>query len=175
LKAELWLFLMVRLPTMKNPLSKIVSPAFLPVLCEELHRKGAHIVFTNGVFDLLHPGHIQYLDAGSKLGTHFIVALNTDESVRRIKGPLRPVMTLEEREEVLAALECIQFVTWFAEDTPAEIIRMVKPDFLVKGSDWQPEAIVGKDFVESYGARVLSIPFVAGYSTTSILQKISNL
>lgn len=160
---------------MKNPLSKIIEPAFLPVLCEELHRKGARIVFTNGVFDLLHPGHIQYLDKASKLGTHVIAALNTDESVRRIKGALRPVMTLEERLEVMAALECINFVTWFAEDTPAEIIKLVRPDVLVKGGDWQPESIVGKNFVESYGGKVLSIPFVSGYSTTSILQKISSL
>jgi rfaE bifunctional protein nucleotidyltransferase chain/domain len=160
---------------MSNPLSKIIAPAFLPVLCEELHRKGAHIVFTNGVFDLLHPGHIQYLDAASKLGTLLIVALNTDESVHRVKGPLRPVMRLEERLEVLAAMDCVRFVTWFGEDTPAETIRLVKPDVLVKGGDWQPESIVGKDFVESYGGRVLSIPFVEGYSTTSIFEKIANL
>jgi rfaE bifunctional protein nucleotidyltransferase chain/domain len=160
---------------MKNPGTKIIDPVFLPVLCEELHEKEALIVFTNGVFDLLHPGHIQYLDDASKLGTYLIVALNTDESVRRIKGPLRPVMTLEERLEVLAALSCVRFVTWFGDDTPAETIRLVKPDVLVKGGDWQPESIVGKDFVESYGGRVLSIPFVEGYSTTSILEKIANL
>lgn len=160
---------------MRNPLSKIIAPAFLPVLSEELHRKEARIVFTNGVFDLLHPGHIQYLDAASKLGSYLIVGLNSDESVRRIKGPLRPVMKLEERLEVLAALECVRFVTWFDEDTPAETIRLVKPDILVKGGDWQPESIIGKDFVESYGGRVLSLPFLSGYSTTSILQKISRL
>jgi rfaE bifunctional protein nucleotidyltransferase chain/domain len=160
---------------MTNPSSKIIAPAFLPVLCEELQRQGARIVFTNGVFDLLHPGHIQYLDTASKLGTHLIVALNTDESVRRIKGLLRPVMRLEERLEVLAALESVRFTTWFDEDTPAEIIKLVKPDVLVKGGDWQPEFIVGKELVESYGGRVLSLPFVSGYSTTSILQKISKL
>ncbi len=160
---------------MKNSISKIIPPAFLLVFCEELHRKGASIVFTNGVFDLLHPGHIQYLDTASRLGTHFIVALNSDESVRRIKGPLRPVMTLVDRLEVLVSLECVHFVTWFGEDTPAEIISMVRPDVLVKGGDWQPEAIVGKDIVEAYGGRVLSIPFVPGYSTSSILQRISNL
>jgi rfaE bifunctional protein nucleotidyltransferase chain/domain len=160
---------------MTNPTSKIIAQAFLPVLCEELHRHGARIVFTNGVFDLLHPGHIQYLDAASKLGTHLIVALNSDASVQRIKGSLRPVMKLEERLEVLAALECIQFVTWFDQDTPAETITSVKPDILVKGGDWQPESIVGKDFVESYGGRVLSLPFLSGYSTTSILKKISSL
>jgi D-beta-D-heptose 7-phosphate kinase/D-beta-D-heptose 1-phosphate adenosyltransferase len=165
----------MRLLAMNFSTSKIIAPAFLPVLCEELHHKDARVVFTNGVFDLLHPGHIQYLDAASKLGTHLIVALNTDESVRRIKGPLRPVMKLEERLEVLAALECVRFVTWFDEDTPAEIIKLVKPDVLVKGGDWQPESIVGKDFVESYGGRVSSLPFVSGYSTSSILQKISNL
>jgi rfaE bifunctional protein nucleotidyltransferase chain/domain len=160
---------------MKNPLSKLTAPAFLPVLCEELHRQQARIVFTNGVFDLLHPGHIQYLDAASKLGTQLIVALNSDDSVRRIKGPLRPVMKLEERLEVVAALEAVDFVTWFDEDTPAQIIRLVRPDVLVKGGDWKPESIVGKEFVESYGGRVLSLPFVSGYSTTSILQKISRL
>jgi D-beta-D-heptose 7-phosphate kinase/D-beta-D-heptose 1-phosphate adenosyltransferase len=109
------------------------------------------------------------------LGTDLIVALNADESVRRIKGQLRPVMKLEERLEVLSALECVHFVTWFDDDTPAEIIRLVKPDVLVKGGDWKPESIVGKNFVESYGGRVLSLPFVSGYSTTSILQKISSL
>lgn len=165
----------MRFLAMKPSTSKIIASAFLPVLCEELHHKDACIVFTNGVFDLLHPGHIQYLDAASKLGTHLIVALNTDESVRRIKGQLRPVMRLEERLEVLAALESVRFVTWFDEDTPAEIIKLVKPDVLVKGGDWQPESIVGKDFVESYGGRVLSLRFVSGYSTTSILQKISRL
>ena len=140
-----------------------------------LHLFKPCLVFTNGVFDLLHPGHIQYLDAASKLGTHLIIALNTDDSVRRIKGPLRPVMKLEERSEVLAALESVRFVTWFDEDTPALIIPLIRPDVLVKGGDWEPESIVGKEFVESYGGRVLSLPFVSGYSTTSILQKISRL
>ena len=160
---------------MKSSTSKIIAPAFLQVLCEELHRLQERIVFTNGVFDLLHPGHIQYLDAASKLGTHLIVALNTDDSVRRIKGPLRPVMKLEERCEVLAALECVDFVTWFEEATPAQIISLIRPDVLVKGGDWEPESIIGKEFVESYGGQVLSLPFVSGYSTTSILQKISRL
>lgn len=160
---------------MKSLTSKIIAPTFLAVLCEELHRQEARIVFTNGVFDLLHPGHIQYLDAASKLGTHLIVALNTDDSVRRIKGSLRPVMKLEERSEVLAALESVRLVTWFNEDTPAEIIPLIKPNILVKGGDWEAESIVGKDFVESYGGRVLSLPFLSGYSTTSILEKIANL
>ncbi|HSE39226.1 MAG TPA: D-glycero-beta-D-manno-heptose 1-phosphate adenylyltransferase [Acidobacteriota bacterium] len=155
--------------------SKIISPAYLPVLCEELRHEGNTIVFTNGVFDLLHPGHIQYLTDASELGTYLIVALNTDESVRRIKGPTRPVVKLEERLEVMAALEPVHFVTWFSEDTPAEIIRMVRPDVLVKGGDWPRAAIVGKDTVEAYGGTVLSIPMLPGYSTTSILRKISEL
>jgi rfaE bifunctional protein nucleotidyltransferase chain/domain len=155
--------------------TKIIHPAYLPVLCEELRRKGSQIVFTNGVFDLLHPGHIQYLFEASALGTHLIVALNTDESVQRIKGLTRPIVKLEDRLEILAALEPVHFVTWFSEDTPAEIIRMVRPHVLVKGGDWQPATIVGRDTVESYGGRVLSIPFVSGYSTTSILRKIADL
>ena len=155
--------------------SKIIHPAYLPVLCEELRRIGNRIVFTNGVFDLLHPGHIQYLAEASKLGTHLIVALNTDESVHRIKGSSRPIVKLEDRLEIMASLESVHLVTWFSEDTPAEIIRMVRPDVLVKGGDWQPERIVGRDTVESYGGRVLSIPMVPGYSTTSILRKIADL
>jgi D-beta-D-heptose 7-phosphate kinase/D-beta-D-heptose 1-phosphate adenosyltransferase len=155
--------------------SKIIHPAYLPVLCEELRLKGRSIVFTNGVFDLLHPGHIQYLAEAATLGTDLIIALNTDESVKRIKGPSRPIVKLEERLEVMAALQDVHFVTWFTEDTPAEIIRMVRPNVLVKGGDWEIDAIVGKDTVQSYGGRVLSIPMLPGYSTTSILRKIAEL
>jgi D-beta-D-heptose 7-phosphate kinase/D-beta-D-heptose 1-phosphate adenosyltransferase len=155
--------------------SKIIHPAYLQVLCEELRRRGSSIVFTNGVFDLLHPGHIQYLAEALTLGTHLLVALNTDESVKRIKGPSRPIVKLEERLEIIAALQDVHFVTWFAEDTPEEIIRMVRPNVLVKGGDWEVDAIVGKDTVESYGGRVLSIPMLSGYSTTSILRKIAEL
>ncbi len=155
--------------------SKIIHPAYLLVLCEELHLKGKTIVFTNGVFDLLHPGHIQYLADAAQLGSHLLVALNTDESVQRIKGPSRPIVKLEERLEIMAALQYVHFVTWFSEDTPAEIIRMVRPDVLVKGADWERDAIIGKDTVESYGGRVLTIPMIPGYSTTSILRKIAQL
>jgi rfaE bifunctional protein nucleotidyltransferase chain/domain len=155
--------------------NKIVDPAFAGVLCEELHKRGAVIVFTNGVFDLLHPGHVEYLAEARDLGTHLIVALNTDDSVRRIKGNLRPVMQLEQRAEVLAALEAVSFITWFDEATPDEIIRQVKPDVLVKGGDWNVDQIAGKDFVEGYGGKVYAIPFRTGYSTTTILNKIANL
>jgi len=154
---------------------KVVDPAYVQVLCEELHRNGAKLVFTNGVFDLLHPGHVQYLTDARELGTHLIVALNTDESTNRIKGPQRPIVSLNDRLEVLSAFECTSFLTWFDEDTPAEMIRLVHPDVLVKGGDWKPEQIVGKDFVERYGGRVLSIPFLYGYSTTNIVDKICRL
>ena len=154
---------------------KIIHPAYVSVLCEELHRRGAVIVFTNGVFDLLHPGHVQYLAEARALGTHLIVALNTDESAQRIKGLGRPIVPLEARAEVLAAMECVGFVTWFHEETPADIIRLVKPDVLVKGGDWSPDRIVGRDFVESRGGRVLNIPFREGYSTTGMIQKILDL
>jgi rfaE bifunctional protein nucleotidyltransferase chain/domain len=154
---------------------KVVDPAYVRVLSEELHRRGAVIVFTNGVFDLLHPGHVQYLTDARNLGSHLIVGLNTDESTRRMKGAGRPIVSLNERLEVLSAFECTSFLTWFDQDTPAEIIRLVCPDVLVKGGDWQPDQIVGKDFVESYGGLVLSIPFLQGYSTTSIVDKICRL
>jgi rfaE bifunctional protein nucleotidyltransferase chain/domain len=156
-------------------LKKVVDPAYVQVLCEELHRSGAKVVFTNGVFDLLHPGHVQYLTDARKLGTHLVVALNTDESTRRIKGPQRPIVSLNDRLEVLSAFQCTSVLTWFDEDTPAEIIRLVHPDVLVKGGDWKPEQIVGKDFVESYGGHVRSIPFLKGYSTTGIVDKICRL
>lgn len=155
--------------------TKIIDPAYIAVLSEELHRHGAVIVFTNGVFDLLHPGHVQYLAEARAMGTHLIVALNTDDSVQRIKGEFRPIIPLEARAEVLAAMECVNFVTWFDEETPADIIRMVKPDVLVKGGDWTTDRIVGREFVESRGGRVLNIPFQEGYSTTAMIQKILDL
>jgi rfaE bifunctional protein nucleotidyltransferase chain/domain len=151
---------------------KIVSPHDIESLCQKWHLQNAVIVFTNGIFDLLHPGHVQYLTEARKLGTHLVVGLNTDASTKRIKGEQRPLVTLDERLEVLAALSVVNAVTWFDEDIPAEIIRSVRPDVLVKGGDWKPEEIVGKDFVESYGGKVLSIPYVSGYSTTHIVEKI---
>ena len=154
---------------------KIVSPQDIESLCRKWREPNGVIVFTNGVFDLLHPGHVAYLTQAQGLGTHLVVALNTDSSTQRIKGNHRPLVPLAERLEVLAALRMVNAVTWFDEETPAEIIRIVRPDVLVKGGDWKPEEIVGKDFVESYGGKVLSIPFVSGYSTTNIVEKILKL
>jgi rfaE bifunctional protein nucleotidyltransferase chain/domain len=134
--------------------------------------RGSRIVFTNGVFDLLHPGHVRYLQAARQLGDLLIIGLNADESVRRNKGPNRPINPEHERAEVLSALECVDAVVIFAEDTPAEIIRLVQPDILVKGADWAADAIVGRDTVENRGGRVVRIPVEQGYSTTSIVERI---
>lgn len=144
-------------------------------MCERLHQEKAVVVFTNGIFDLLHPGHVQVLAEARALGTHLVVGLNTDASAAQLKGSRRPIMPLEHRLEVLAAFEVVSFVSWFDEDTPAEIVRKVRPDVLVKGGDWAPDQIVGRDFVESYGGKVLSLPFLPGYSTTAIIEKIIKL
>jgi rfaE bifunctional protein nucleotidyltransferase chain/domain len=157
------------------PDGKILDPSEVSDRCERLRERGAVIVFTNGVFDLLHPGHVRYLEQAKLLGTHLLVAINSDESVRKIKGEKRPVFPLDERLEVLSALESVSLVTWFHEETPAQIVRAVRPHILVKGGDWKLEEIVGRDFVESYGGTVRTIPFLAGYSTSAILDKIARL
>ncbi len=134
-----------------------------------LHRK---IVFTNGVFDLLHPGHVRYLADARRQGDVLIVGLNSDRSVRAIKGPDRPVFPEAERAEVLAALACVDAVCVFDEETPHAIISRLQPDVLVKGADWAADEIVGRDVVEARGGRVVRIPVAAGYSTTNILDRI---
>lgn len=133
---------------------------------------GRTVVFTNGVFDLLHPGHVRYLQEARALGDLLIVGLNADESVRRNKGPERPLTPQHERAELLAALACVDAVVIFAEDTPADIIRLIQPDILVKGADWAADAIVGRDTVEARGGKVVRVPVEQGYSTTSIVEKI---
>lgn len=130
------------------------------------------VVFTNGVFDLLHPGHVRYLQEARALGSALIVGLNSDASVRRNKGPRRPITPEGERAEVLAALECVDAVVIFDEDTPAEIVRAIQPDVLVKGADWPADQIVGRDTVEARGGRVVLMEVERGYSTTSIIDRI---
>jgi len=131
------------------------------------------IVFTNGCFDILHRGHVAYLEEAAQLGRSLVIGVNTDESVRALaKGSDRPVNPLEDRMAVLAALGCVSLVVPFAEDTPLELIKLVKPDHLVKGGDWVPERIVGNDFVRSYGGQVHSIPFRFDRSTTALLTRI---
>jgi rfaE bifunctional protein nucleotidyltransferase chain/domain len=139
---------------------------------EGLKSLGKKIVFTNGCFDILHIGHARYLHEAKSLGDHLIVAVNSDRSVRAIKGPERPVMREEERAEMLAALGCVDSVVIFEEDTPLKVIEYLMPDILVKGGDWKPEDIVGSDAVIAAGGEVKSIPFVEGSSTTGIINTI---
>ncbi len=130
------------------------------------------VVFTNGVFDLLHPGHVRYLQAARAEGDALIVGVNSDRSTRAIKGPGRPVMPEEERAEVLAALGSVDAVVIVDEDTPREIVGLLQPDVLVKGADWPADRIVGRDTVEARGGRVVRVPVIAGQSTTSILERV---
>jgi D-beta-D-heptose 7-phosphate kinase/D-beta-D-heptose 1-phosphate adenosyltransferase len=137
------------------------------------HREaGRRVVFTNGVFDLLHPGHVRYLQAARAEGDVLIVGVNSDRSVQANKGPDRPITPERERAEILAALACVDAVAIFDEETPADIIRLIQPDVLVKGADWAEDAIVGRDTVEARGGRVVRVPVEAGWSTSSILAKI---
>ena len=138
-------------------------------------RNGRKVVFTNGCFDLLHPGHIHTFEAARALGDILIVGLNSDESVRALKGPSRPVVPVQERAEILASLECIDAVTVFCDPTPQKVIAALLPDVLVKGGDWPGDQIVGRTEVESSGGRVTRIDIVRGYSTTEILNKIQSL
>jgi D-beta-D-heptose 7-phosphate kinase/D-beta-D-heptose 1-phosphate adenosyltransferase len=133
---------------------------------------GDHIVFTNGVFDLLHRGHVEYLEEARALGDRLVVGVNSDASVRRIKGPERPLVPGAERAEILAALACVDLAILFDEDTPERLIREVRPDVLVKGGDWTPDRIVGREFVESLGGRVVSVPLREGLSTTALIERI---
>jgi rfaE bifunctional protein nucleotidyltransferase chain/domain len=134
---------------------------------------GGRVVFTNGVFDLLHPGHLRYLQQSRALGDALVVGVNSDRSVRAIKGENRPVTPEDERAEILAALSCVDVVVLFDEDTPYALITRLRPDVLVKGADWPEDAMIGRDIVEARGGRVVRIPFEAGYSTTRIIEKIA--
>ena len=140
----------------------------------ELRARGLTVVFTNGVFDLLHPGHVRYLAEARRLGDVLIVAVNSDRSARGLeKGPGRPLNTEHDRAELLAALMCVDAVVIFDEDTPHAIVTALQPDVLVKGADWAQGTIVGADIVDARGGRVVRIPLAEGYSTTKILQKIT--
>jgi rfaE bifunctional protein nucleotidyltransferase chain/domain len=135
-------------------------------------RNGKRVVFTNGCFDLLHPGHIRIFEAARAMGDVLIIGLNSDESVRTLKGPGRPVIPQEERAEILASLECVDAVVIFDELTPQRVIAALLPDVLVKGGDWPGNQIVGREEVEAAGGKVVLIDVVPGYSTTEILKKI---
>ena len=151
------------------------SPAETAALVDRLRAAGRRIVFTNGVFDLLHPGHVRYLRHARSLGDALIVGVNADASVRRNKGPGRPINPDRERAEVVAAVDGVDAAVIFEEDTPAEIIRLVQPDVLVKGGDWPADQIVGRDTVEARGGRVVLAEVEAGFSTTAIIDRIRSL
>jgi D-beta-D-heptose 7-phosphate kinase/D-beta-D-heptose 1-phosphate adenosyltransferase len=145
----------------------------LAATVEELHRSGARIVFTNGCFDLLHPGHVWLLSKAAELGDRVIVAINDDASVRRLKGDNRPIYRVEERAEILLALRWVDYVTAFPEDTPLDTIRIVRPDVLVKGDEYRQRDIVGASFVKSYGGRVARVSMKKGHSTRLIAGRVA--
>ena len=153
-------------------LTKIASPQEAVSRIAQLREKGA-IVFTNGVFDVLHRGHATYLAQARRLGASLVVALNTDASSKRLgKGDGRPLNTLEDRVALMAALASVSLVTWFDEDTPYKIIDALRPDILVKGGDYDMATLAETQLVVSYGGRAQAIPFIPGYSTTALVQKI---
>lgn len=153
---------------------KIKELKELKNIIDSFKKRGERVVFTNGCFDILHLGHIEYLEKAGVEGDKLIVAVNSDCSVRRIKENARPIIPEEERATLVAALECVDYVIIFTEPSPLNLIKALKPDVLVKGGDWDKKDIVGKDFVESYGGEVISVDFAKGYSTSSIIARIKS-
>jgi D-beta-D-heptose 7-phosphate kinase/D-beta-D-heptose 1-phosphate adenosyltransferase len=154
---------------------KIVSQRALRTIVAAARRRGRRVVFTNGCFDLLHVGHTRYLEQARRLGDLLVVAVNTDRSVRRIKGRNRPIVPQAQRAEVVSALGCVDYVTLFATPTPRPLIAALRPDILVKGADWPLDRIAGKAEVEAGGGRVRTIPMTPGSSTTRLIKKIRNV
>ncbi len=154
--------------------NKIINKDSLSKLVANYRLKNQKIVFTNGCFDLLHQGHVTYLAQAASLGNRLIVGINSDNSVQKIKGIHRPIQDEKSRTLIMASLHVVSAVIVFDEDTPLELIKIIQPDFLVKGGDWEPAKIVGSDIVQSYGGKVISIPFIDGYSTTAIETKIKS-
>lgn len=156
----------------RSPAAKIVDRKRLAVEIERARRRGLRVVFTNGCFDLLHPGHVRYLRAARRLGDLLVVGVNSDRSVKRLKGANRPLLNTRDRCEMIAALEAVDFVTSFSEDTPHRLIERLRPDVLVKGGDWQPQSIVGADVVRAAGGSVRALKFAPGYSTSSLIARV---
>ncbi|MDZ4678129.1 MAG: D-glycero-beta-D-manno-heptose 1-phosphate adenylyltransferase [Oligoflexia bacterium] len=154
---------------------KSLSRAEVSEYCEKLHTQNKKIVFTNGCFDILHLGHVRYLSEARALGDFLFIGVNSDASVGKLKGPQRPIQNESDRSEILLHLKAVDAVSIFDEQTPLELIKLVKPQILVKGGDWTPDKIIGRDFVESYGGLVKSLPFVKGHSTTGLVEKILKL
>jgi rfaE bifunctional protein nucleotidyltransferase chain/domain len=153
-------------------MKRVLTPQEAVEYARSLQASKRTVVFTNGVFDLLHPGHVRYLRAARRLGDSLIVGLNADASVRRNKGPNRPLNPDIERAEVLAAFDCVEAVVIFEEETPDAIIKALQPDVLVKGADWLADQIVGRDTVEARGGRVVLIDVEQGHSTSALVRKI---
>ncbi|MCH8271839.1 MAG: D-glycero-beta-D-manno-heptose 1-phosphate adenylyltransferase [Candidatus Marinimicrobia bacterium] len=155
-------------------MGEVIETEELNRLIEESRSDGLKIVFTNGVFDILHAGHLDYLNRSKKLGDILIVGVNTDESAKAIKGPDRPFNGEEDRAALLAGLECVDYVTLFSETTPIKLISLLKPDLLVKGADYSADEVVGKELVESFGGEVKLISFKEGFSTSRLIDKIKS-
>jgi rfaE bifunctional protein nucleotidyltransferase chain/domain len=153
-------------------MDKIVTWEALKTEVEKRRKEGKTIAFTNGCFDILHVGHVRYLNEARRQGDLLILGLNSDASVRTLKGRKRPIVPEAERAEVVASLTAVDFVTLFDETTPLKLIEFLRPDCLIKGGDWNEEAVVGRDAVRSWGGRVSIIPFVPGASTTNIVEKV---
>jgi D-beta-D-heptose 7-phosphate kinase / D-beta-D-heptose 1-phosphate adenosyltransferase len=151
---------------------KIKAHEELTDIVEELKKKGKRVVFTNGCFDLLHAGHVRYLEQARSLGDALIVAVNSDTSVRALKGPRRPILPIDERTEILSGLGCIDYITVFDDPTPLALISLLRPDVLVKGGDWKVDQIVGKEILESTDGQVAVLPFLEGCSTTRIIETV---
>jgi rfaE bifunctional protein nucleotidyltransferase chain/domain len=156
-------------------MGQVVTKEQIVEIRKRLRQEGKRVVFTNGCFDIVHRGHVEYLSKARAKGDALIVGMNTDASVQRLKGPTRPIVEEEDRAFVLAALSVVDYVCLFEEDTPLELIKAVVPDVLVKGGDWSIETIVGRDVVEAAGGSVQTIEFVPNRSTTTIVQKIADL
>lgn len=151
---------------------KIIERKRLAGILARLRKQGQEIVFTNGCFDLLHVGHVRYLNKAKRQGDVLVVALNTDASVRRLKGNYRPLVPQQERAEILGGLAAVDYVTFFGEETPADIITELKPQVLVKGADYKVKDIVGNTFMKNSGGRVVRIPLAKGQSTTNLIKDI---
>ena len=153
-------------------IESVIKAEKLALLVKDYQAAGKKVVFTNGCFDILHPGHSTYLAAARALGDFLVVGLNSDASIRRLKGDKRPIMAESARSQLLAALAAVDFVTIFDEDDPYQLIELLEPDILVKGGDWDTSTIVGRDLVEARGGVVRVLPFIEKYSTTSIVEEI---
>lgn len=155
--------------------SKIKNLSQLKKIISRLKTKGKKIVFTNGCFDILHYGHVKYLEDAKRKGDILVVAINRDASVKRIKGTQRPIVNEMDRAKIICGLASVDYVVLFKEDTPLKVIKLIKPDILVKGADWNRDNIVGADFVLNYGGKVSMVNLVKGRSTTNLIKKIAKI